>query len=171
MNINTSHKILLVAFSEEEAQDSFIISNKLAGFTYDYFNPSESVLSRLRILEFAWNNMDIELWNYSASQDSQDELMEEEIPPICFMDASGLIIVSNEPPINFIHQHDGYFYTRDFPILWIAVEKYTRVNHQESAFQSLNLTKVLVKSPDDTAIIREFNHLMVRVNSYLGMRT
>lgn len=169
MNINPSIKILLIACSEEEASDSVIISNKLAGIEYNYFNPFESNLSKLRILEFTWNSMDIELWNYILSDGNMmHDLADETLPAICFMDACGLILISNEPPVNFIQRNNSFFFSMDFPILWIANEKYTRGNPLESSLQSLNLTKILVKSPDDSAITGEFNQLLMRVSSYLS---
>ena len=147
--------------------DSVLISNKLAGIEYVYIHPFDMNISKLRVLEFTWNTMDIELWNYNLSDDQYVDENIQSVPPVCFMDSCGLILVSNEAPIQFINRYNSLFNSFDFPILWIANEKYLRGNPLESSLQSLNLTKLVIKSPEDAQINNSFNEFLLAVHSYL----
>lgn len=167
MNINQSVKILLISCSQEEVNDSVLISNKLAGIEYVYIHPFDMNMSKLRVLEFTWNTMDVELWNYNLSDDQYVDETIQSVPPVCFMDSCGLILVSNEAPIQFINRYNSLFNSFDFPILWIANEKYLRGNPLESSLQSLNLTKLVIKSPEDAQINNSFNEFLLAVHSYL----
>ena len=166
MNIHSSIKILIVASSDEEVSDSIAIANKLAGIDYNYFEPWQLKSSNLRILEFTWNGTDIELWNVLPVD---FDFNEETLPAVCFMDACGLIILSNEPPVNFIQKNNSYFYSMEFPILWFTNENFSRTNSLESSLQSLNVTKAAIKSPNDSNVAIEFNQLLNRVTSYLEL--
>lgn len=165
--INQAVKILLISCSQEEMNDSVAISNKLAGIEYTCISPFDMNMSKLRVLEFTWNTMDIELWNYNVSDDQYVDDNVQCVPPVCFMDSCGLILISNEAPIHFINKYNSLFNSFDFPILWIANEKYLRGNPLESSLQSLNLTKLLIKSPDDSLVNNYFNEFLISVHTYL----
>ena len=160
-------KILLVACSPEEVSDAVRISNVLAGIQYKNLDVAEQRFSRLRILEFSWNGLDIELWCLHGAPEYRDAL-----PSVTLMDACGLVLVSALPPIDFIQRNNSFFYSMEFPILWLTNEQLGRQMHMESSLQTLNVTKVVVTSPDEAALASEFNHWLIRVKSYLsGNRT
>lgn len=164
VNIYSSIKILIVACTEEEISDSIVIANKLAGIDYNYFEPWQLKSSNLRILEFTWNNTDIEMWNILPVD---FDFNSETLPPISLMDACGLILLSNNPPIDFIRKNNSYFNSMEFPILWFTTD--TRTNSLESSLHSLNVSKVTIKSPNDSVVPVEFNQLLNRIRTYIEL--
>lgn len=156
-------KILLVACSEEEVSDAVKISNLLSGIEYKILDPGEQRFSRLRVLEFAWNGVDIELWCLHGAPDYRESL-----PAVTLMDSCGLILVSSSPPVDFIQRNNSFFFSIDFPIMWITNEQMGKQSHIESSLQTMNVTKVAVTSADDSLITSEFNHWLIRVKSYLS---
>lgn len=153
----------MVACSEEEVSDTVKISNVLSGIEYKILDPGEQRYSRLRILEFGWNGVDIELWCLYGAPDYREAL-----PSVTLMDACGLILVSSPPPVDFIQRNNSFFYSMEFPILWITNEQLGKQGHRESSLQTLNVTKVAVTSPDEPVIPSEFNHWLITVKSYLS---
>jgi hypothetical protein len=156
-------KILMVSCSEEDVSDTVRISNILAGIEYKILDPGEQRFSRLRILEFAWNGMDIELWCLYGAPDYREAL-----PSVTLMDSCGLILVSIPPPIDFIQRNNSFFYSMEFPIMWITNDQLPKQTHRESSLQTLNVTKVAVTSADDSLIPSEFNQWLITVKSYLS---
>ena len=157
-------KLLIVPCSSEEVHDAVRISNNLSGIEYKILNPGERKYSRLRILEFNWNGLDVELWClYGAPDYGSDSL-----PAISLMDACGLILISSLPPVEFIQRNNSLFGSMDFPILWITNEQQGKQSQMESSLHSLNLQKVAVSSSDDTVIPSEFDQWLLRVKSYLS---
>lgn len=172
INMSSSHsplKILLIPASVEEVPDSISIANRLTGMEYAIVNLAERKYSSIRILEFSWNGTDIELWNMYGAPAYKDTL-----PSICFMDACGLIIVSTDPPVDFIQRNNCFFSSMDFPIFWAVRGKTTsstsrkNTSHLESSLSALNVTKVSFSSPDEPILSSEFNHWIQRVKSYLA---
>ena len=159
-------KLLMVPCSEEEVADCVRISNLLSGIEFKLLDLAHHRFSRLRIQEFTWNNLDIELWCLYGASDYQDAL-----PDITMMDACGLILVSTSPPLEFLQRNNAFFYSMDFPILWITNEQLRKASatHLESSIQALNVTKVAVEAVDeDSLITSEFNHWLIKVNAYLS---
>lgn len=153
----------MVACSEEEVSDTVRISNVLSGIEYKILDPGQDRYSRLRVLEFSWNGVDIELWCLYGAPDYRESL-----PAVTLMDSCGLILVSSSPPVDFIQRNNSFFYSMDFPIMWITSEQSGKPSHMESSLQTLNVTKVPVNSPDEALIPGEFNHWLIRVKSYLS---
>ena len=158
-------KFLLAPASRAEVSDSINISNKLAGIEYKYFDPSEATSSNLRILDFNWNATQIELWNFSGV-----EVYDRNIPAVCFMDSSGLIIVSNEAPIDLIQRNNDLFNSEAFPVLWLANDNYYKTKGDEGVLGDWNVELVRYSSPNDALITTEFNSWLSTVNLYLSQR-
>lgn len=165
MATDSSIKIVIVANSTEEVNDCIEIANKLAGVEYNYFHVDEVKSSNLRILEFLWNTDEIQLWNVLPFH---FDLNTEALPAVCLMNAYGLIVLSNEAPIQFLQRNNNSFFSMDFPILWITNESLSRANPLEASLQALNVSKVTIKSPADSNIITEFNQLLNRIRHYIA---
>lgn len=158
-------KFLLVPASRAEVADSINISNKLAGIEYKYFDPSESICSNLRMLEFHWNNTQIELWNFVGV-----DTYNGHIPAVCFMDSSGLIIISNEAPIELIQKNNDLFNSEAFPVLWLANDNYYKSKVDERVLGDWNVELVRYSSPNDGLIVTEFSNWLTSVQLYLNRR-
>lgn len=158
-------KFLLAPASSAEVGDSINISNKLAGLEYKYFDPSETISSNLRVLEFNWNATQIELWNIPGV-----EAYNRHIPAVCFMDSSGFIIVANEAPIDLIQRNNDLFNSEAFPVLWYANDNYYKSKMDERALSDWNVELVRYTSPNDSLITTEFSNWLTTVNLYLNRK-
>lgn len=165
MAADSSIKIVMVANTGEEVRDCIEIANRLAGLEMNCFHVDEIKCSNLRILEFLWNSEEIEMWNVLPFN---FDLNVEALPAVCLMNAFGLIVLSNEAPIDFLQRNNNSFFSLDFPILWITNESLSRSNPLEASLQSLNVCKVTIKSPCDSNIITEFNQLLNRIRHYVA---
>lgn len=158
-------KFLLAPASRAEVADSINISNKLAGIEYKYFDPSESISSNLRVLDFYWNATQIELWNFVGVESYNGH-----IPAVSFMDSSGLIIVSNEAPINLIQKNNDLFNSEAFPVLWLANDNYYKSKIDERVLSDWNVELVRYTSTNDGLIASEFSNWLTSVHLYLNRR-
>ena len=193
-------KLLLVPATEEEVIDSIIISNRLSGheyppslFTSDQSHSDQedeehkpgpvpdqsfsslftsSVSSPLRILETTINSLDVQVWNLFRAT----EYKKSHVPLICLMGSCGLIIVSHEPPIDFLERNNSFFSSIDFPILWFfnknkvsgSQEQKRQLIQREASLSQLNVTKVTYSSPEEAVIGAEFSHWIMKVHSYIS---
>ena len=156
-------KLIVCPGSEVESADSVVITNKLAGLEYNHVSfDSDHLHTSLRILEFNWNTVDIELWNLCGASEYQFLL-----PTPCIMESSGLILVSNEAPVNFIEKNNGYFGSKDYPMMWFVNDHKYQSSPLEQALQPWNITKVYFSEPEDPIIPSEFNHWLSKVTNYL----
>lgn len=158
-------KFILAPASSSEVADSVNISNRLAGIEYKYFDPSETIYSNLRILEFNWNGVQVELWNFLGV-----EAHNKQIPAVCFMDASGFIIVSNEAPTDLIGRNNELFNSEAFPLLWLANDNYYKTSRDEEVLGDWNVELVRYSSPSDSIIATEFSTWITTVNLYLNRK-
>lgn len=110
-------KLLLAPGCETDIETSSTVANRLAGLEYQFLR-LDKPKGNLRILEFSWNNScDVELWDICGAHSYVEGL-----PPICFMDAAGMVIVAGDVPKTLIEANNGFFCSSDFPIIWFVNE-------------------------------------------------
>ena len=80
--------------------------------------------------------------------------------------------------MNFIEKNNGYFGSKDYPMMWFVNDHKYQSSPLEQALQPWNITKVYFSEPEDPIIPSEFNHWLSKVDqlpqanrSDCGMRT
>ena len=59
------------------------------------------------------------------------------------------IQMSNEAPVNFIEKNNGYFGSKDYPMMWFVNDHKYQSSPLEQALQPWNITKVYFSEPED----------------------
>lgn len=155
-------KILLAPGTPADIGTTSTIANRLGGIEYNFLD-LEKPLGNLRILEFAWGGLyDVELWDVCGAHN-----YDEGMPPVCFMESSGMVVVSGEVPREILARNAGFFGSSDFPILWFVNEHTYRYSALETSISGLNITKAHFGGPTEEIVSSEFNAWLSKVLNYL----